>query len=293
MDATDRKTFLLGVGCQKGGTTWLHGYLKKSRQVDLGFLKEYHVFDALDLEFAQDYLKKTRMGARKALKDRAAAGAKRANALRWQQFQIDPESYFDYFHYLLIRDPRIRLTADITPSYAGLSAERLAFIRDGFARRGVSVRVVFLMRDPVERIWSAIRMNHRRHRAQNPDSKILKKTEEATLLENYAKPPQELRTRYDLTIANLERVFASEDIHYEFYERLFTEAAVARLCGFLGIETRPPDFDRHPNASPKSAEISVTAMREVAQHYRPVYESVGARFGERTVADLWPGMHLL
>ena len=47
------KTFLLGTGCQKGGTTWLFRYLKESPQYVRGYLKEYHVFDALDLESEQ------------------------------------------------------------------------------------------------------------------------------------------------------------------------------------------------------------------------------------------------
>lgn len=43
------KTFLLGVGCQKDGTTWVHDYLSTHRKVDMGFEKEYHIIDALHL----------------------------------------------------------------------------------------------------------------------------------------------------------------------------------------------------------------------------------------------------
>ena len=43
------KNFILGVGCQKGGTSWLHSQLDKSHHTDFGFLKEYHVFDVLDV----------------------------------------------------------------------------------------------------------------------------------------------------------------------------------------------------------------------------------------------------
>ena len=43
-------TFLLGVGAQKAGTSWLHDQLQRRNDVDFGFLKEYHVFDALELE---------------------------------------------------------------------------------------------------------------------------------------------------------------------------------------------------------------------------------------------------
>ena len=35
-----RKQFILGVGCQKGGTTWLHNQLIKSSEVNLGFVKD-------------------------------------------------------------------------------------------------------------------------------------------------------------------------------------------------------------------------------------------------------------
>ena len=46
----DRPVFLLGTGCQKGGTAWLHDYLGSSTETDLGFMKEYHVWDRLDLD---------------------------------------------------------------------------------------------------------------------------------------------------------------------------------------------------------------------------------------------------
>jgi hypothetical protein len=48
------KTFLLGVGCQKGGTTWLYRYLTRSPQFVPGYRKEYHLFDSLYLESGDD-----------------------------------------------------------------------------------------------------------------------------------------------------------------------------------------------------------------------------------------------
>ena len=44
--------FLLGIGAQKAGTTWLHAQLNRRRDADFGFLKEYHVHDALTLPAA-------------------------------------------------------------------------------------------------------------------------------------------------------------------------------------------------------------------------------------------------
>src|SRR5262249_15707004 len=93
-------TFLLGVGCPKSGTEWLHGYLGSASQADFGFRKEYHVWDALDLP-----------SGRLARRRIESQGGERAAFLR------DPERYFDHFAGLLEADG-IHLTADITPAYA-------------------------------------------------------------------------------------------------------------------------------------------------------------------------------
>ena len=41
--------FLLGVGAQKAGTSWLHQQLHQRSDADFGFLKEYHIHDALTI----------------------------------------------------------------------------------------------------------------------------------------------------------------------------------------------------------------------------------------------------
>ena len=46
MTGADR-TFLLCVGTQKAGTSWLHQYFLGHPQFAPGFLKECHVFDCL------------------------------------------------------------------------------------------------------------------------------------------------------------------------------------------------------------------------------------------------------
>src|SRR6187200_1438768 len=110
-DGPGNGTFLLGVGCQKGGTAWMHRYLESSPQCDPGFRKEYHVWDSLDLpsgRLARERIEK--QGGRRA------------------QFLSDPDAYFDYFAGLLTASATTRLTADITPGYAALPVERLGMI---------------------------------------------------------------------------------------------------------------------------------------------------------------------
>jgi hypothetical protein len=264
-------TFLLGVGCQKGGTAWLHRYLEASPQCDPGFRKEYHVWDALDLpsgRLARERIEKQ--------------GGLRAEFLR------DPERYFEYFAGLLDADG-IGLTADITPGYAALPASRLAMVRLGFEERGVRPVAAYLLRDPVERIWSAARMDMRRRGADAPEDP------ETRVGHMYKHPMYADRTRYDLTMDALEEAFPREDVFYGFYERLFSRETLEPLCAFLRVDFHEPDTGRQVNVSPKSegAVLSEDTRRTIARHFARVYDAVQRRFPELDLAGLWPSVRLL
>jgi hypothetical protein len=276
-------TFVLGVGAQKAGTAWLHDYLASSPQCAPGFMKEYHVWDGLDLEEMAHFRDRTMKRARNAVARIGRGEPADPDHLRLATFYADPEAYFDYFELLLSR-PDIRVTADVTPSYAMLSAERLAAVRDGFARRGIRVAPVFLMREPAERIWSALRMYEQRspdRRGRSPEERVLEK---------YDQPWFELRTRYESTMATLESVFGRDGVHYALYERLFDEATLRGLCEFVGIDHHPADTSRRVNASPKADLVRLpdASARRVAEHYRATYDAVAERLGRELVDEAWP-----
>ena len=41
------KTFLLGIGAQKAGTSWLYEYLARRDEIFMSPIKEMHVFDII------------------------------------------------------------------------------------------------------------------------------------------------------------------------------------------------------------------------------------------------------
>jgi hypothetical protein len=264
------RTFLLGVGCQKGGTAWMHRYLESSPQCDPGFRKEYHVWDALDLP-----------SGRLARERIVNQGGQRA------RFLHDQDHYFDYFSGLL-GPGRARLSADITPAYAGLSADRLRFVRAGFETRGVRPVAVYLMRDPVERVWSAVRMDVQRRGAADADA-VEARLRVVSDDDQYAR-----RTRYDHTIGRLDETFGAGAVFYGFYERLFEVATLRDLCAFLGIDFHEPDFGRQVNVSPKDhGELADETVRALAMRFAPVYDAVAARFPDVDLPALWPSMDYL
>ncbi len=279
------KAFLLGVGCQKGGTSWLHDYLTQSAQTDFGPMKEYHVFDELDLRNEQEQ-EQAMMRLKRKMERKNEEGAESNSGLRYN-FRIDTNNYFDYFTNILSSE-QIMLTGDITPSYSGLSADRYQLIKNGFALRGIPVKVIFLMRDPVERIWSSARMKLWGEKTARRQADIVRTGDETLLLRMYKQRPVQFRTNYHLTIEALEQVFESENILYEFYEQLFTPEATRRICDFLQLPYIEPKFEKAVNSSPKTNEISAEVARKVARAYSDVYSFVTERFGADFVASIWP-----
>ena len=100
-------------------------------------MKEYHVFDALDLETEALTRKRIMRKAEQALAAGRAGGKVNAMALHRLSMYGNPDYYYDYFSGLLVTHPGGRLTADMTPDYGMLPAERFTAIREGFAARGV------------------------------------------------------------------------------------------------------------------------------------------------------------
>ena len=284
--ATADRTFLLGAGCQKGGTSWLFHYLKESPQFVAGYRKEFHVLDALHVP-EMEYRKHEVVAEAEASLERARRGGPiNARKLHLASMYADPEIYFDYFTGLLGSRTDAWVTADVTPSYGMLPAEVLSGVKKSFAARGVRTVAVFLMRDPVDRILSHIRMKLR-HNPQKYD-----KQAHELLLEWHTDPQYRLRTSYDRTIAALDQVFGDDECHYGFYETLFDVERIREICAFLRIDFHPPKLDERRNFSPP-AEAPESTRRVVAEHYRGVYQAVAARFPDVDLERLWPSTRFI
>jgi hypothetical protein len=282
-----KKQFILGVGCQKGGTSWLYEQLKNCNSVDMGLTKEHHVFDALYVPDCKKFLNKKSLRKKSMLKQ-----AIKNNSLIYQlpcllrstDFQRNPDNYFKYFA-ALSRAKKITTVGDITPSYSALPIEVLKYIRDNLQERGFTVKVVFLMRDPIERCWSAVRMSRRKRLEENPYIHF-KHSESEQLAIDYKRNKYEIRTRYEVTIKNLEAVFPSSHIYYGFYERIFTDDALKEMQNFFAIDEFNPNTEDKFNVSKKTTDnIDAQLRNDIFNFYRSTYEFCDERFD---LKDIWP-----
>ena len=225
--------FLLGLGAQKAGTTWLHHILASQIFCNMGFMKEYHIWDAKFSPLCE-FWKVTNTKPDTPL-------------LAWRRLmQQNDNVYTDYFRNLM--DDDVVLTGDITPSYSLLNEEALTHIKNCIVHAGFELKVIFLMRDPIARFWSAVRMDKRsmmRKKIDVDDEWVHQK-----FLRNLHSAEHIGRSDYVSIIERIERVFDADQVYFELYEDLFTEQAMSELQTFLGVEFSNIDFKERKNASP-------------------------------------------
>jgi len=275
------KIFLLGVGAQKAGTTWLHSELSRTRWFEPGFSKEYHIFDVLFLPELKCMKNKIHEKLRYELDAGRFASngqSKFTNSLKLS-FYDSLENYFNYFDYLFLKDSATQIVGDFTPSYSMLPMKTFRLIKESLESRGFQVKIIFGMRDPFNRIYSQLRMSIRNQKRKGnhllPDSSI-----DQLLLSYYQKKGVELRTRYDLTIQALEAIFPQEDIYYFFYENLFCSDCSSDIARFLAVPNFNPNFSLRKNSSPyPKVDLQMNTIKQVVDYYYHVYTFIAEKFG--------------
>jgi hypothetical protein len=256
-----RKTFILGLGAQKSGTSWLFEYLKTLDQYAAPALKEFHVWDAVEGLHARLLYPLTQRNTG-------------ANALRLAMQYCHP-LYFVYFRRLL--SGRKTITSDISPSYAALPLSRLEMIGNRFARAGIDTKMIFFMRDPVDRIASAFRMYRKlgfTHLAGVGDT-----SESAGLVQFARTIGCQRRTRYEITLENLRQLSETGKLFIGVYEKIFLGKQFDSVYGFVGGAPRPELENIRVHAGTRG-EIGAEVAAELAEIYRETYIYCAEHFPE-------------
>ena len=266
------RTFLLGVGAQKAGTTWLYYYLDAHPQVFVSPVKEMHFFGNRDggVKWPINSFRKKLRHRRDWEEERNPAGDRQFIALR-ERIRMGGKmrAYRRFFRKRVADEP---VFGEITPAYSMLKADEMRFVREQFPK----TKIIFLMRNPADRLWSHMRFSETYETVEDLEPRI------DTILE---KPVYCERIGYAQTIRNLREVFSTGQVHYEFYEYLFTEPAMRRLCDFLQVDYRPADFSKERNVSVKMP-LSPLLRPKMVGMLREQYDFVISEFDDR-VPESW------
>ncbi|MAU85757.1 MAG: hypothetical protein CMA21_04065 [Euryarchaeota archaeon] len=268
-----KNTFILGLGFQKCGTSWLHSYLQQSRKYEGGDLKEYHIWDALDIPLLS-YNKIEKPGIFSSLLNKN-------NYLRYNM-QTNNDSYYDYFESIFSNT--VSITGDITPSYSGLKKSRLRSIYSNFQERNIACKAIILLRDPVDRIKSAVRYNLDRG---NYDEGI--ESGEINFLDAlkqyYRTEHCSMRTRYNDTIDTVMGVFSEEDLYIGIYEEMFETQKIDSLSNFVGVQARYDFANVRVNKTKSATIVNRDIEEKIKLYYNEVYEYCNEAFP--STRNLW------
>ncbi len=281
-------TFLFCIGAQKAGTTWLYNYFKSHPEVHVPIIKEMHYFNVLwdknQAEFGE--MRRRSMESMPRVSEGEAA--------RVVHQPGDPDSYevlrdlvnmhdsdepghAAYRRFMMKGAGDARCVADITPDYSVLGGRYYRQMFDDFD----SPKFLYLMRDPVQRTWSHLKMqvgwmSSRGH----PDITI---DELLNMLLMGRQNHILARSSYSGTLFALSKV-PKHAVKYMFYENLFTDEGVSDLCDFLDVGFHAGDYGRRIRSG--SDKGMTDQQRDILRWLTaPVYRRVYNKFGEMLPAS--------
>lgn len=290
-DIPETATMVYGIGAQKAGTTWLYETLRASAACHFSPFKEVHYFDEIGAGRAPGPVQTSRIELLQhfAQKLTTAPGPERLRVLetigkltRVLGIYAAPDpTHRAYRAFMAEGYAGQKLICDITPAYATLGRARFAQM----AAIG-QARFIFILRDPVSRMWSQIRMAVAARLGPAADSTAFEAACRARAYElaETGQLPRVTRADYRRTITELEAAVPRDRIHYVFYETLFRQATTDRICAFLAIPPVPADpATRHNPGRPSRLPPEVA---EVLRDGLAVqYGFVADRFGSEIPAE--------
>jgi hypothetical protein len=268
------------IGAQKAGTTWLYDALRLSHQVHFSRNKELHYFDVIAGKAKQVFDMRVRAAeilAKRLIPQIGIRNRPNLKQLRdlTELLEIYAYSHGDHSGYLnyLLRDYEDQaVICDITPAYAILD-------RDGFAQMAQigSAKFIFILRDPIDRMWSQIRMAIKTTSPPPISFQDACVARAGHLIKSGSLLNIE-RADYRRTISELEAAVPQSRIKYLFYEDMFKPATTNALCDFLGIQPIAVDPDNHSNLG-AMATMPAGIHAGFSEAFKAQYAFVHKRFG--------------
>jgi hypothetical protein len=269
----------LCIGAQKAGTTWLYDNLVGQRHVWVPPEKEVHFFNTVCAHEELIGVEERRPppGLRRwepLLRDPSPRTA------RWlRRFHGAPRTTEWYYSLFPAEMLGGRKAGDLTPAYSTLDERGVAF-----ARRVLKpgCRVFLIVRNPVERVWSGIKMLYRWRGEELPMDRV------DALLREMDEPTHRLRGDYARMVRLWGDAFG-DDFRVFRYERLASAPAefLREVGEFLDvdIEVDPRRLGKRSNSDPERKPMPEALRRRLIAAFRPQVEALEPYLPG--VADAW------
>jgi hypothetical protein len=194
------------------------------------------------------------------------------------------ERGIDWYRSLFNDQPESVAVGEITPAYAILARDAIEEV----ARTFPTVRLIYLLRNPIERAWSAALMAMQRAELQ------IDEVSDQWFIDHFESRGSRARGDYETCIRNWRAAFSDEQLQLILYERIRVQPfdVYLRCCAHLGIE---PHDTPHIRAQARQVVFAGAgnpirpALREYLRgRYRPQVEALSRYLGTDLSAWLSP-----
>jgi hypothetical protein len=277
----------LCIGAQKAGTTWLHRMLRRHPDLWLPPFKEIQYFnrahphDKADPRSAAAH-ETQRLGnilnAMKATLEGSLPDAQKQAQVYCLSVIARAELSDEWYGRIFQNAPNSAVCGEISPDYAVLTDIGIEHI----IRLQPEIRIIFIMRDPIERGWSQLRMGEARGLS-----------ERVPHLRRIAGPQFLAYSDYASTIERFRRRVPSKNFLELFFDDISArpDDLLNELCAFLGVDPARTTFaaaHRPVNVGqPGTMDDETYARFRVA--FAPLYEKLLQL--QYPVADQWYQKH--
>jgi sulfotransferase family protein len=268
-DAGGARPDFLCVGVHKGGTTWLYQQLDSHPDFWMPPLKELHYFDQLS--------RVQRPSSSRCRDERDLRFLESINSLSAKP-SIDFERYAQLF------EPKgPLLSGDISPNYSTLSNKIIRQIVGHFPK----LKVIFLARDPVERLWSHLSMEVHYHQIESFDV-----TDIDEVNRNLLRRGLLLRSYPSAIVARWKHYVHPDRFRIYFFDDLQRNPTQLRrsILDFLGADPDKPasrmSAEDNNWAGMEKLPLTDKVRSHLAQFFKKELKSCAARLGG--AARDWP-----
>jgi hypothetical protein len=262
----------LCVGVHKGGTTWLYQQLDSHPDFWMPPLKELHYFDQLS--------RVQRPSSSRCRDERDRRFLESINSL-------SAKPYIDFEHYARLFEAKgPLLSGDISPNYSTLSKKVIRRIV-GYFRK---LKVIFLARDPVERVWSHLSMEVHYHQIKSFDV-----TDIDEVNRNLLRRGLLLRSYPSAVVARWQSYVRPELFRICFFDDLEKNPTELRrsILEFLGADPNKPSsrvpVDYNSWGSMEKLPLTDKVRSHLAQFFKKELKTCAARLGG--AARDWPARY--
>jgi Sulfotransferase family len=265
------------IGAQKAGTTWLHRNLQAHPQIWMPKEKELHYFDE---KLTAETSLRSKLWGQRAMDERWRRQVRRQIS-RYSKFSPSDIAwdlkYFlgpwnDSWYASLFTQGHGKTVGETTPDYSVLERKQIAHVREIMP----DARIVFMMRNPIERAWSQTVMYFDKR-----EGRRVEEVREEDFLA-FTRSQSSLHTDYLGTLANWGSYFPKDQVFIGFLEDIhfYPNRLLSRLYRFLGVD---PSADyRVIKRKIHSRDVETMPTRlavRLAQSYLGDAEALEERFG--------------